>query len=88
MRSEKIPKQSYYRQVPVEKCKFSNRTCWALRRSDISNLYMLIHLYNTGELRNVKGIGKLGYAEIENYLCGRYLKNNSNFAGIDESEPE
>ena len=69
----RITEKNIYKERAIETCGFCNRTYWALRRNNITDVFALIHTYNWGTLGSVKGIGEKGYAEIEKYISEGYL---------------
>ena len=69
---KKIAEKASYRQEAIEDCGFCNRTCWALRRGNVNDVFALIHMYNKGEIGQLRGIGEKGYAEIEKYVSERF----------------
>ena len=68
----RITEKNAYREKMIESCGFCNRTCWALQRNNITDLFALIHIYNRGNLGSIKGIGKKGYDEIEKYITDNF----------------
>lgn len=70
---KRITEKNIYKERAIESCGFCNRTCWALRRNNVTDVYALIHIYNKGTLGSIKGIGEKGYAEIEKYISEEYL---------------
>ncbi len=72
MGNGRIAEKIAYKNKDVKSCGFSNRTYWALKRSGINDMYMLIHKFNSGEIRDVKGIGEVSYAEIDRYFVEQF----------------
>jgi hypothetical protein len=70
---KRITEKNIYKERAIESCGFCNRTCWALRRNNITDVFALIHIYNKGTLGSIKGIGEKGYSEIEKYISEEYL---------------
>ena len=70
----KISEKNTYRDEPIEICHFSNRTYLALKRNGINDMFTLIRKFNRGEVSKTRGIGRVSFAEIEEYLTENYLK--------------
>ena len=66
--NRKVAEKTSYKQEDVESCGFCNRTYLALRRSNTNDVFTLVHLYNNNGIKEVRGIGKKGYAEIDRYV--------------------
>lgn len=47
---KRITEKNIYKERAIESCGFCNRTCWALRRNNITDVFALIHIYNKGTL--------------------------------------
>ena len=69
---KRIREKNIYKERAIESCGFCNRTYWALRRNNITDVFALIHIYNRGTLGSIRGIGEKGYAEIEKYISEEY----------------
>jgi DNA-directed RNA polymerase alpha subunit len=68
----RIREKNTYKEEPIELCHFSNRTYLALKRNGINDIFTLIRKFNRGEISKTRGIGRVSFSEIEEYMMRNY----------------
>ncbi len=68
----KISEKSTYKEDPIELCNFSNRTYLALKRNGVNDMFTLIRRFIRGEIQKTRGIGRVSFSEIEEYMRRNY----------------